>query len=258
MNVEAYLRRDYITNLVLEGKRTDGRKFDEYRKIEITKDYVGEKAEGSALVKLGDTTVLAGVSLDVGEPYPDRPNDGVLTTSAELRPMADPRFETGPPREGSIELARVVDRGIRESGSVELDKLLIEDEKVWVVFVDLHILDNNGNLIDACGIAAITALLNTRTPKYEDGVIVRDETSGKLPVTCLPIPCTVAKIKDKLLFDSTIDEEYAMDARLTVTTTDTINAMQKSGTGSFTVDEVDQVIDLAFKNSKDIVKLVKG
>lgn len=259
MNIEAYLRRDYIRNVVAEDKRLDGRAFDEYRDIEVIKGFVGEKAEGSALVKLGKTQVLAGISMDVGEPYSDRPKEGVMTTSTELRPMASPYFESGPPKGESIELARVVDRGIRESGSIDTSKLFIEDDKVWVVFIDLHMLDNCGNLIDASGIAAIAALLDVRMPKYEDGAIVRGEyTKDKFPMTCTPIPCTISKIVDKLVVDATDDEEYAMDARLTVTTTDTVNAMQKGGTGSFSVEEVRQVVDMAFSKANDIRKLVEA
>lgn len=257
MDVEYYIKRDYVTNRMLEGKRLDGRGFDEYRKIEVVKGYIKDKADGSALVRLGDTQVLVGVSMDVGEPYSDSPQDGVLTTSAEFRPMASPSFEPGPPDENSIELARVVDRGIRESGSIETDKLFIEEDKVWVVFVDIHVIDHNGNLIDAAGIASIAALLDSRMPKYEDGVIIRGEWSGKLPVSCVPIPCTHVKIADKMALDPTLDEEYAMDARLTVTTTDVINAMQKGGFGSFTLEEIENAVDLSFKKAAETRRMVE-
>jgi len=83
--------------------------------------------------------------------------------------MASPRFESGPPNEESIEVARVIDRGIRESGAIDTKKLLIEENLVWIVFIDVHVLDHDGNLIDAGGIASMAALLNTRLPKYEDG-----------------------------------------------------------------------------------------
>jgi exosome complex component RRP42 len=257
MNIEYYLRRDYITKLLDEGKRVDQRAFDEYRPVEITKDYVKEKADGSAYVTLGDTKVLVGVSMDLGEPYPDSPESGILSTGAELRPIASPEFELGPPREDAIELARVVDRGIRESGMIDLEKLFIEEEKVWAVFIDTHILDDGGNLIDAATIAAVTALLNAKIPKLEDGKIIRGEWQGKLPTTCIPISCTMAKIRDKMLLDPVLDEEHAMDARLTVTTTDTVNAMQKGGTGSLTMDEVEKAVDMAFEKSKDLRKKVE-
>jgi exosome complex component RRP42 len=68
---------------------------------------------------------MAGIKMDIGEPYPDEPDSGVMTTAAELIPMASPDFESGPPDEESIELARVVDRGIRESKIIDVDKLCV-------------------------------------------------------------------------------------------------------------------------------------
>lgn len=259
MDVTGYLRRDYITNLVDEGNRIDGRKFDQYREISIEKNYVEGKPSGSAYISLGGTRVLAGISMVVGEPYPDTPDEGVMTTSVELRPIASPLFESGPPKEDATEIARVVDRGIRESGAIDTKKLVIDDEKVWIVFIDIHILDDVGNLIDASGIASITALLNAKIPKYEDGVVIRGEWSGKLPITCEPVPCTVVKIGDSLLLDPNMDEEYAMDCRLTVTTADTINAMQKGGGGGvLTEKDIDSAIDLAFSKGKEIRKLINA
>lgn len=258
MEIEAYLRKDYITNLVNEGKRIDGRKFNEYRKIDIEKNYIDEKACGSALIRLGNTKVLVGISLDVGEPYPDTPKEGVITISAELRPIASPNFELGPPREEAIEVARVVDRGIRESGSIETEKLFIEEGKVWIVFIDIHILDHHGNLIDASGIASIAALLNTKMPKYEDDKIIRGEFEGKLPMTSVPVPCTIVKIGNSLLLDPNLDEEYAMDSRITIATTDTINAMQKGGNGSFKEEEILNAIDVSFEKANEIRKLIEG
>ncbi|MFZ2456941.1 MAG: exosome complex protein Rrp42 [Candidatus Altiarchaeia archaeon] len=256
MEIEGYLKKDYITNLVNESKREDGRKFDEHRKIIIDNGYVKDKAPGSCLVQLGKTKVLAGISIDVGEPFPDRPKDGVMSTSTEFRPMASPRFESGPPNEDSIEVARVIDRGIRESGAIDTKKLLIEDNLVWIVFIDIHILDHDGNLIDAGGIASMSALLNTRLPKYEDGKIIYGEYSGKLPISRVPIPCTTAKIGKNLLIDPSLNEEYAMDARLTVATTENINAMQKGGTGSFNEEEIMACVDAAFEKGNEIRKML--
>ena len=47
----------------------------------------------------------------------------------ELVPFASPMFESGPPREDAIELARVVDRGIRHSEIVDKKKLCITPGK---------------------------------------------------------------------------------------------------------------------------------
>ncbi len=200
MEVMASIMRDHILNLLKEGgRRIDGRGLEDYRDLEIKVNVI-EKAEGSAWVKLGNTQVLVGIKVDVGEPFPDLPESGVITTNVELVPLASPSFEPGPPDENAIELARVVDRGgIRESAAVELDKLVIAPpgKLVRVVFIDVHVLDHDGNLLDASGIGAIAALLSTRMPK-----VVYDEEKGELqtldeyeplPVRRIPIPVTMPR-----------------------------------------------------------------
>ncbi|MBU0624287.1 MAG: RNA-binding protein, partial [Candidatus Thermoplasmatota archaeon] len=121
-DVVADLKRDYISKLLAKGQRVDGRRFDEMRPLTIETNFIGS-AEGSARVKLGNTDVVVGVKLIPGEPFPDTPNTGVLTTNAELIPMASDTFESGPPDQESIEVARVVDRGIREGHAVDMTKL---------------------------------------------------------------------------------------------------------------------------------------
>lgn len=251
------VKKDSIKKIIESGKRADGRKPDEYRKIELTPDYA-QKAEGSCLIKLGDTQVLVGVKLNVGTPYPDRPDQGVLITNSELVPLASPVFTSGPPREPSIEISRVVDRGIRESGMIELDKLCIEKgEKVWMVLLDIHVLDYDGNLFDAASIAAVKALHGAKMPKYEDEQVVRDEFKGKLPVALKPVSATFAKINSHNLLDPALEEEKILDARMTIVTEDKgdICAMQKGGSGSYTAKEITGLVDIAVEKSKDIRKL---
>ena len=132
MTITAEIKKDYIIKLAKTNIRVDNRKFDEFRKIKIETGII-KKAEGSAKVTIGNTQVIAGIKMDIGEPYPDTPDSGVMTTAAELIPMASPDFESGPPDQESIELARVVDRGIRESKIIDVDKLcIVPNEKVWM------------------------------------------------------------------------------------------------------------------------------
>lgn len=259
MSIENELKRHFVGRLIENKRRIDGRGFDEYRKIDIRKKIVDEKAEGSALVKIGETEVLCGIKVLLAEPWPDTPNEGVMMVGAELVPIASPTFETGPPGEDAVELARVVDRGIRESQMIDLEKLVItEGEKVWMVSIDLHILNHDGNLIDASSFAAVAALHDAWVPKYEDEKLVR-EKSGKLPLRCTPVSCTFVKVGDTTLLDPNLDEEYAMDTRLTITTTgDLIHAMQKGGGSGFLRSaEVEDMIERAILKYKDINKLLE-
>jgi len=161
------INAERIKKYLKEGKRFDGRKPDEFRNIEVEMD-VSNKAEGSVKVKMGKTEVVVGVKMDVSAPYADSANKGNLMTTSELLPLSSPRFENGPPKFSAIELGRVIDRGLRESGFIDFEKLCIkEGEKVWTVFVDIYSINDDGNLLDAAGIGALIALKNAKMPKYD-------------------------------------------------------------------------------------------
>ncbi len=176
--------RDRVRRLAMRGFRVYRRKPLEYRPIRIETD-VGSHADGSAYVELGRTKVVAGVKFEVGQPYPDTPDKGALITDAELLPLASPTFEPGPPDENAIELARVVDRSIRESNAIDLSSLVIrEGELVYLVFVDLRVLDADGNLFDASSLAAVSALEKAMDARFsvatvDDGSIVALQKGGE-------------------------------------------------------------------------------
>lgn len=269
MTITPSIKKEYLEKLASEGKRADGRSFDEYRKIEIETGVVS-KAEGSARVKIGNTQVVTGIKIDVGEPYPDSPDSGVMTTAAELIPLASPDFESGPPREDAIELARVVDRGIRESEVIEVDKLCIEPgEKIWIVFIDIHIIDFDGNLFDAASLASLAALMTSNIPierlkptleKLQEkfpsvkNFLNEHPTDYPLPLKTPPISCTSVKYNKSIVIDPALDEEEIAEARFTVATDENgdIRAMQKGLKGSFSVDEIKKVIKASTDNGTKI------
>jgi len=249
------IKRDHIQKLIAKGKRVDERSWDEFREISVQTDF-GENAEGSARVKMGNTDVLVGVKLGMGSPFSDTPDKGVLTTSAELIPLASPTFESGPPGEHAIELARVVDRGIRESGMIDLEALCITPgEEVWICFLDIYVLDYDGNLFDACSLGSVAALKSAIVPasRYDKG------EDYPLPTSCTPISCTAVQIENSILFDPTLDEEKIAAARLTVTTDENgdIRAMQKGLNGSLTRDQITTIIETARRLGQDLRKFVE-
>ncbi|MDD1768688.1 MAG: exosome complex protein Rrp42 [Methanomassiliicoccales archaeon] len=248
------IKRDHIHKLLSKGKRVDGRTWDEFRQISIETRYV-ESAEGSARVKLGNTDVLVGVKMQTGTPFEDTPDKGVLATNAELIPLASPTFESGPPDEDSIELARVVDRGIRESEMIDLSSLCITPkEEVWMCFVDVYVLDYDGNLFDAAFLGAVAALKTAVVPAATYG----KGENFPLPTKSTPISCTAVQIENSILLDPTLDEEKVADARLTVTTDENgdLRAMQKGLDGSLTLEQVRKIIETSQKLGKELRKLV--
>jgi len=256
MEILDEVKKDYIRDLVKAGKRADGRKFDAFREVVVEKGVL-TSTEGSARVRWGETQVLVGIKFDVAAPFPDRPDEGVLSTNSELLPLASPTFEPGPPSEGSIELARVVDRGIRSAGIIDLKSFYLDEEKVLALYIDLYVLDHDGNFIDASALAAMAALSNTKFPKVEDGKIIRGEYAGELKLSGKVVATTFAKIGNSILLDPSLNEEIAMDGRITISTTDkSICAMQKGGMGSFTQSELDRLFDLALEKGKELRALV--
>jgi exosome complex component RRP42 len=255
------VKQRQIAQLIDTGKRLDGRSLTDTREFTIEEGVI-EKAEGSARVFLGKTQILVGVKVETGEPFPDTPNDGVMTVNAELVPLASPTYEPGPPDENSIELARIVDRGIRESHAIDTEKLCIEPgKKVFVVFVDVYVLNADGNLIDAAALAAVSALMNTKMPNYEikDGELKLKAGYSPLPLKSHPITVTIGKINDKLVMDPGAEEEAVMDARITMAVNDEGNicAIQKGLSGYFTPQQLIEASKLAREKAAELRKKLK-
>lgn len=253
--------KEYIKSLIQKKMREDGRGAFDYRKLEIEERPLTQ-ANGSARVKLGETEIIVGVKLDAGTPYPDSPDEGAMMVSAELTPLASPEFESGPPSIEAIEVARVVDRAIRESKCIDFSKLCIKKgEKVWMVFIDIYPINYDGNLFDAAVIGANVALKNAVFPKYdeEEGKVShRELTKEKLPLRDLPVLCTFGKLGSGFLADPSRRETNVLDARLSIATVgDRVCAMQKGGEGTFTEDEIFELIDEAFKKGAELKKFVK-
>lgn len=247
-NPLSLIKKDFIRGLLKDGKREDGRGLLEHRPLDLQVNYVS-RAQGSCRLKLGNTQVVAGVKIQLENPYPDTPNRGNFMTSAELNPIASPHFEPGPPRIEAIELARVTDRSLRESGILDFEALAVRPgEKVWAVFVDLHILDYDGNLFDACSIAGVAALLSAKLPAVDPKSKEQVYADGKdRPLPVHPensaFSTTFAKIGGTVVADPHLYEELICDTRLSIglDPSGNVRAMQKGGHGSWTVDEVKQM-----------------
>ncbi len=245
-----------IVEYLSEGKRFDSRKLLEYRPISIEMN-ISKNADGSARVRMGNTEVVAGVKLDAGTPFTDSQDSGVLIVTTELSPLASEKFELGPPGIQSIELSRLVDRGIRESGFIDFKKLCIkEGEKVWSIFLDIYPMNDGGNLIDASCLAAVAALCNARMPKYDEEkekVKFGEWTNKKLPLTDkLPLTMTFHKISKSIILDPITEEEEASEARLTVAMSPKdkepkINALQKGNAKELSKEEVFEMLEQAEK-----------
>ena len=248
------LLRSHLSDLAERDARIDGRRRWEGRELEVHHSIL-PRAEGSARVRMGDTIVLAGVKFQIMTPYPDRPNQGGLMCSAEVRPVAGRNWESGPPSPESIELGRVVDRGIRESGCIDVDSLcIIPGEKAWQVILDLFAISDDGNLFDAFALAGITALRNATVPaeRFEVG------EDYPLSVSKTPIMCSYHRVGGRFVFDANSREELGGDERIHITLGDdnNVHSLQKGLKGIFSAEEFAEIMDNAIERTEELRKIV--
>ena len=248
------LLRAHLSELAGKNARIDGRSQWEGRNLEIEHSVL-PRAEGSARVRMGDTIVLAGVKFQIMQPYPDRPNQGGLMCSADVRPIAGRNWEAGPPSPEAIELGRVVDRGIRESGCIDVDSLcIIPGEKAWQVILDLFAVSDDGNLFDAFALAGIAALRNAIVPaeRFEIG------EDYPLSVSKTPIMCSYHKVGGRFVYDACSREELGGDERIHITLgdDDNVHSLQKGLKGIFSPEEFAEIMTNAQERTKELRKIV--
>ena len=248
------LLRSHLEELAANDSRIDGRGRWEGRELEIEHSVL-PRAEGSARVRMGDTIVFAGVKFQIMQPYPARPNQGGLMCSAEVRPIAGRHWEAGPPSPESIELGRVVDRGIRESGCIDVDSLCIfPGEKAWQVILDLFAISDDGNLFDAIALAGIAALRNATIPaeRFEVG------EDSALELSKTPIMCSYHRVGGRFVYDANSREELGGDERIHITLgdDDNVHSLQKGLKGIFTADEFAEIMGHARDRTKELRKLI--
>jgi len=256
------LKRSKILDLLQEGKRIDGRALDEIRPLSIDTNVIPH-ANGSARVRLGDTEIVSGIKVQPDRPFPDMGDKGIFICTAEILPLAHPSAETGPPQPDVIELARVVDRGIRESGMIDLSQFVLEkDKSVIGLFADSVVTDHDGNLFDACSYAAVAAIITSKIPKWEmkdDIPVLMENQESDAPITTIPISVTMGRIGEFIIVDPNIDEWGCLDARITITTNSDGNivALQKGGSDGFTLEQLVKCSELSIAVGKKIREIVK-
>jgi len=253
------IRKNAILTFLSRGTRVDERSFDSPREINIKTDLI-PNANGSSYVELGKTKVLTGIKVEPGTPFPDTPQEGNLIVSVEFLPHASPVFEPGPPDERAVELARIIDRSLRDVRAIDLSKMVITPgRKVWNIFIDIYVVDYDGNMIDASSIATMLALLTAKIPKVsttETGeIIISEEKSENIPVKKKVVTATIAKITDEntgnkyYIADPSLEEEMIADTLVTIAFSEDglITGMQKSGLSSIYSDDIPKILNMSRK-----------
>ncbi len=244
---ETIMRSLVVRDLIGTGKRTDGRSLGQMRPFTVETGVIAQ-ADGSARVRLGGTELVVGVKLMPTGPYPDHPDEGVIHTALQLLPIASPSFD-GDMAVEATEIARVVDRGIRHSGMIDMKGLCISPgERVWGLYLDIHVLDHDGNLFDASTLGIALSMKGMAFPNSRFGM----GEDVPVPLGEMPVTLTFAKVAGELILDPTAEEEGVSDGRITMSLDSRgwVRALQLGGCGHFTPEEVKRAYRLAMSSAE--------
>ncbi|KAF7432632.1 hypothetical protein PC9H_004574 [Pleurotus ostreatus] len=240
--------RAYFERFVAEKVRPDGREFHEWRDVSVNVGSIST-ANGSALVRLGNTTVVCGVKAEIAEPELDQPEDGYLVPNLDLPAICSPKFKPGPPGEEAQVLSDRLNDVLLSSGMVDLKSLCIHPgSAVWVLYVDAVCINYDGNAFDATLMAMVAALRNTTLPQATfDDISGRTTCSRKtqIPLKILRSPSSMSfGIFDGslLIADPTSFEEPLLDATLTIVLDENDQVLQTTQLGSGVVEHEDPLL----------------
>ncbi|XP_005796483.1 exosome complex component RRP42 [Xiphophorus maculatus] len=245
----------YILHGIRDDLRVDGRGCEDYRHMEVETDVVSN-TDGSAKVTLGHTAVLVGIKAEIGKPRPMIANQGYLEFFVDCSANATPEFEGRGGEELGTELSNTLYKVFNNQHSLDLKSLCISPgEHCWVLYVDVLLLQCDGNLYDAISVAIKAALFNTKIPKVH---ISSDEEGGKEielsddPYDCMRldvenVPCivTLCKIGHRHVVDATLQEKACSVASLIISVTHKgiITCSRKVGRGSLDPESICEMIE---------------
>ncbi len=189
--------------------RLDGRRDDEIRKVKLKLGRWENGAECTVQWGAG-TRVTSLCTAELMPPSPDRPNEGLVNFTVDLSPMAGasfrqaqsvstapavttilssgPQFSDKNQRLLCNRILRSIERIVLLGGALDSEALvLIPGSWVWRVTVALTLLDDGGNILDACVLAAMAALRHYRKPQVDIDNSAHDSTNSPALPRLLPI-----------------------------------------------------------------------
>jgi len=213
---------EYYKEFLKENIRPDGRGLNEFRKTFLNIDSINT-ADGSALIRLGETMVVCGIKSELAEPTLEDPNKGYFIPNVDLPPLCSSEYLPGPPSDKSQVLSQQVLEYFSNSQLLNLDELCVQTKKLcWVLYADIVCISHDGNLLDAILIALLAALINTKLPvmKVNDEtgeIVASDKDTFTLNIVNKAVSTSLALFNESLLLvDPTHEEEDLSNGVITV------------------------------------------
>jgi len=216
--------------------RFDGRRADQLRSLEIIPHYQ-KHAEGSALVKLGDTWVLCAASVEQGVPaWMAGKSKGWLTAEYAMLPRATHTRSKRDPGGRGKEIQRLIGRSLR--AAVDLAQL---GELTINVDCDVLCADGGTRVTSITG-AWIAVALGLQ--KLVANGKLADLRALKPPVAAV----SVGIVGGEVVLDLPYVEDSKAEVDMNVVGTEDGTLIEVQGTaeqGTFTRTQMTQMIDLA-------------
>jgi exosome complex component RRP45 len=167
-----------------------------------------------------------------------------------------------------MEIARLVERCVRDAGAVDTETLcIVAGQRVWSLKIDLRVLNYEGNMTDCCALAAVCALLYYRRPDItvtSHSVTVHSEEERNyipLQLHFWPITTTFSLFEsiDDAVVDPSLTEDLTCDAHLTVAMNaqKDVCCIQKPGGIAVSHDMVMQCVGRASARTLKLVEYIK-
>ncbi|KAH9441228.1 hypothetical protein MJO28_015794 [Puccinia striiformis f. sp. tritici] len=263
------LEREFLIQALKEGIRLDGRALFEQRPLSLSFADDGHSVDCS----LGNTRVAAHVSASITKPWSDRPFEGLFQVSSEINPLANFTYDTGRSSDNEIQISRMLDKSLSRSGVIDKEALcILAGQMVWSIRLDLHFLNDEGNLLDCASIAAIAALQTFQRPDVQ---LVGEEITIHSLQERVPVPLTLHHTPICLTFgffelnansnkpSVVLDPDYLEEQLSTGTITVALNpqkeicVVNKSGGVPLSIDEIMNVVKVGSQKVKEVDQLIK-
>ncbi|XP_015931096.2 uncharacterized protein [Parasteatoda tepidariorum] len=251
----------YLKTFLENNIREDSRNLPEFRAVLIDVGTI-DTANGSALVRLGSTAVLCGIKAELTNPLPAHPDKGFFVPNVTLTPICSNRFVPGPPTEQAQVYSQMIMDLWKNSLFIDPAKLCIVPKNLaWCVFADIMCLSYDGNIFDACVLALMSALRNTKLPE----VSVNDETSKievtdnfvDLNVDSFVSSATFAVFNESVVADPSLEEESLSNSSVTVILNPNLE-MSIHSDGPITEKVLDHCIDSAKERYSEMKELIEN
>ncbi|KFK38444.1 hypothetical protein AALP_AA3G114300 [Arabis alpina] len=254
-----------------ESLRPDGRPLGKARDT-IVKLGLVSSANGSALAKIGSTTMLASITMEVMTPCIDSPDQGCIALEFHMPPICSPTVETVAPV-----ISKRLSDTILSCGMFDLNELcLVSGKAAWMCCLDIHCLDADGALFDAALLSAVAAFSNLQIPLValnDNGRIVAitgekeehenkeavNKEKRKLMIKNIPFSLTCILHKNYILPDPTAEEESIMDTLVTVVldSSDQMVSFYKSGGNALAYSSaIKSCVELARERAKELKQIL--